>query len=216
MLAVVCAAACRPAPPPPAVVAAASQIVPKYDSVTGSLTQLEADLDRDGLIETWAYMDGARVVRVEVDENGDRVVDLWEYHQKPAGQEGRDGQDSKGGQRGNVARVPRPVKLQRGGLESPDKTVERIERATRRDGVVSRWEYFDDGMLTRVEEDKDGDGKIDKWETYNDGSLAMMAIDTTHRGKADRRLVYRPDGTLDRIEIDPNGTGTFQLQSAAK
>ena len=89
-------------------------------------------------------------------------------------------------------------------------TIERVERATRFDGVVSRWEYFDNGSLTRVEEDTDGDGKLDKWETYSGGSLTMMALDSAHRGRPDRRLIYRPDGTLDRIETDPTGTGNFQ------
>ena len=172
---------------------------PTYDKATGVLTRLEADSDHDGKIDTWAYMDGARVVRVEVDENGDGTVDRWEYHSQ-VGQVGQ-------------AQAGQPVQLTRvrgGGFASPDKTIERIERATRHDGVVSRWEYFEDGMLVRIEADTDGDGKIDKWETYRGGTLSMMAIDTLHRGKADRRLVYRPDGTLDRIEIDPTGSGTWQ------
>ena len=91
-----------------------------------------------------------------------------------------------------------------------DVTLERIERSTRRDGTVSRREYFDRGVLTRVEEDTDGDGKIDKWETYSEGTLAVMALDTKGRGTPDRRLIYRPDGTLNRIEADPNGSGTFR------
>jgi hypothetical protein len=37
----------------------------------------------------------------------------------------------------------------------------------------------------------------------------MMALDTTRRGTPDRRLIYRPDGTLDRIEVDADGSGTF-------
>jgi len=111
---------------------------------------------------------------------------------------------------GQVAHSVPVRRLDRGGLESPDKTIERIERATRHDGVVSRWEYFENGLLTRIEQDTDGDGKLDKWETYSGGSLSMMAIDSQHRGKPDRRLVYRPDGTLDRIEIDPDGSGTFR------
>jgi hypothetical protein len=201
MLAAACVSACRQAPPPPA---APAKIRPTYDKSSGTLKELEADSDGDGLVDTWGYMDGIRVVRVEVDENGDRVVDRWEYHRALPGQPGPVGQK------------PRAVELRRGGVESPDKTIERIERATRRDGVVSRWEYFENGMLVRVEEDKNGDGKIDKWETYRDGSLATMAIDTGHRGKADRRLVYRPDGTLDRIEVDPNGSGTFQPLSQVK
>jgi len=202
-------AACRETSPKAASAPAekpTEKIVPSYDAA-GALTKLEADSDHDGLIDMWAYMDGARVVRVEVDENGDGTVDRWEYHS--VGQEGQDrreGKDSPGAK----PQMPTPLKLRRGGVESPDKTIEHIERATRRDGVVSRWEYFENGFLVRVEEDKSGDGKIDKWETYSDGSLSTMALDTMHRGKADRRLVYRPDGTMDRIEIDPTGTGLFR------
>jgi hypothetical protein len=182
------------------------KIVPTYNAA-GTLTKLDADSDHDGLIDMWAYMDGARVVRVEVDENGDGTVDRWEYHAPgQVGREGQEGTDRK-------PLTPRPLILRRGGMESPDKTIEHIERATRRDGVVSRWEYFENGFLVRVEEDRNGDGKIDKWETYSDGSLSTMAIDTMRRGKADRRLVYRPDGALDRIEIDPTGTGIFRPQS---
>jgi len=165
--------------------AAAERMHPEYDNATGQLKRLQWDSKGDGKIDTWGYMDGARVVRVEVDEDGDGKVDHWEYHRAPAAGE-------------------------RGGPAGPDKTIERIERSTRRDGKVSRWEYFDDnGSLARLEEDTDGDGKVDKWETYKDGALAMMALDTQGHGKPDRRLIYLPDGTLDRIETDPTGSGQF-------
>ena len=219
---VVCFGACRQGPSK--ATSAPTKVQPTYDKSSGTLTKLEADSDHDGLVDTWGYMDGARVVRVEVDENGDGIVDRWEYHKSQAGQEAP-GMDAPGKglpQKESPGReavrtgvqVPQAVKLRRGGVESPDKTIERIERATRRDGVVSRWEYFDNGLLVRVEEDKDGDGKVDKWETYTDGSLSTMALDTRHRGKPDRRLVYRPNGTLDRIEADPTGSGTFLPLSA--
>lgn len=65
--------------------------------------------------------------------------------------------------------------------------------------------------MTRVEEDTDGNGAIDKWETYSGGALAVLALDTTGRGTPDRRLIYRPDGSLDRIEADPSGTGRFEV-----
>jgi hypothetical protein len=181
----------------PQVAAAREQVHPTYDAKTGALTRLEADSDHDGKIDTWAYMDGTRVVRVEIDENGDGKVDRWEYHQTAV--DSQSTVDRRSTASGRESRI-----------ESPDKTIERIERATRHDGVVSRWEYFTGGSLTRIEEDTDGDGRIDKWETYSGGTLTMMAIDTQHRGKPDRRLVYRQDGTLDRIEADPNGSGNFQ------
>lgn len=90
-----------------------------------------------------------------------------------------------------------------------DDTIVRIERATRRDGKITRREFFANGQLIRVEEDTDGDGLVDKWETYVNGSLATMDIDNQHRGKPDRRLVYSPDGSFLRIEADPTGSGTF-------
>ena len=74
---------------------------------------------------------------------------------------------------------------------------------------MSRREFFENGALTSIEEDTDGNGKVDKWETYKDGSLSVMALDTAGRGTPDRRLMYRPDGSMDHIEADPNGTGTF-------
>ena len=170
------------------------RVQPEYDA-TGRLKQLTYDRDGDGKIDTWGFMDGARVVRVEVDENGDGQVDRWEYH--TTGSQGAAGANGADGATG-------------AGANGVETTVERIDRSTRHDGRVSRQEFFDHGVLTRVEEDTDGDGKIDKWETYTAGALAVLALDSKGRGTPDRRLIYEPDGTLGRIESDPNGTGTFQ------
>jgi hypothetical protein len=170
---------------PDAGVARTERLEPEYDK-TGKLEKLQYDRNGDGKVDTWGYMDGARVVRVEVDENGDGSIDRWEFHRPNAAP-------------GSTA-----------ALAGPDKTVERIERATRFDGQVSRREYFDNGALTKIEEDTDGNGKVDKWETYTDGTLSVMALDTSGRGTPDRRLIYRADGSFDRIEEDPNGSGTFR------
>ena len=169
---------CRRAAPP----AGAPAVQPTYDKTTGRLTRLAADSNGNGVPDTWGYMDGSRVIRVETDEDEDGRIDRWEYHKTtpPGADKGR-----------------------------PDQTLERIERSTRRDGRVSRWEYFVDGVLSRAEEDTTGNGKVDKWETYTAGALSMMALDTRGSGRPDRRLVYRPDGTFDREEVDPTGSGHF-------
>jgi hypothetical protein len=172
----------------------------EYDK-SGRLTRLEYDRNGDGKIDTWGYMDGSRVVRVEVDEDGDGKVDRWEYHRDP-----KTANDSKG----STAPTDSASAIGSGGGGGGDPTLERIDRAMKHDGKVSRREYFENGLLARVEEDTDGDGKIDKWETYSGGTLAIMAIDTKGRGTPDRRLIYQPDGTLSRIELDPSGTGTWQ------
>lgn len=162
---------------------ARKSVRPDYDSSTGRLTRLAYDSNGDGVEDTWGYMDGARVIRVEGDENGDGRVDRWEFH-----------------------RAPDAPTVLRGG----SSTVERVEQATRRDGRVSRREFYDAGILSRVEEDTNGDGQADKWEIYSGGSLAQVALDTIGRGTPDRRLVYRPDGSFERVEIDPEGSGAFR------
>ena len=132
------------------------------------------------------YDDSGKLQKLEYDRDKDGKVDRWEFHRA----------DAASGAGGGAA-------------PGVDKTVERIERATKFDGTVSRREFFDNGVLTKIEEDTDGNGSVDKWETYTDGSLSVMALDTAGRGTPDRRLVYRPDGSMDHIEADPNGTGTF-------
>jgi hypothetical protein len=161
---------------------ASERIRSTYDKSSGRLTRLEYDSNGDGKIDTWGYMDGMRVVRVEIDEDGDGKIDRWEFHKDVPGASAR----------GSV-----------------DRTLEHIERATRHDGKVSRWEYFENGQLSRVQEDTDGDGRVDKWEQYTGGTLAVMALDTSHAGRPDRRLIYRADGSLDHIETDRSGSGTF-------
>ena len=180
---------CSTSSPSSAAAAAApartDRVQAHYDA-GGKLQKLEYDRNSDGTLDMWGYMDGSHVVRVESDENGDGKVDKWEFH-RPVGATGA-GARSGGG----------------------DRTLERVERATRFDGRVSRWEHFEDGLLTRVEEDTDANGKVDKWETYADGALSMMALDTKGRGTPDRRLLYQADGSFDRLESDPTGSGTFQ------
>lgn len=174
----------------------------EYDN-TGRLKRLTYDRNGDGKIDTWGFMDGSRVVRVEVDEDGDGKVDRWEYHRDPNSPNSSNGSTGSNGSTSSSRSAG-------GSAEGGDPTLERIDRATRHDGKVSRREYFNNGVLTAVEEDTDGDGKIDKWETYSGGTLATMSIDTKGRGTPDRRLIYQPDGTLSRIEIDPNATGAWR------
>lgn len=155
----------------------------------GRLTRLVYDRDGNGRVDTWGYMDGTRVIRVETDEDGDGTVDRWEFHR--------------------AAETTTTAKGAGSPEEGVDRTVERIERATRHDGRVDRKEYFENGALVRVESDGDGDGRVDKWETYANGTLNTMAIDTQHLGRPDRRLVYAADGSFVRVEADVTGSGHF-------
>jgi antitoxin component YwqK of YwqJK toxin-antitoxin module len=194
--------------------AAKNDVKSEYDQ-SGRLTRLTYDRNGDGKIDTWGYMDGARVVRVEVDEDGDGKVDRWEYHKDPSSPAEAGRHESSGGSTDSAGSHGSNNSAGSKGSTTTDAsggdvTLERIDKATKHDGKISRREYFDNGFLTRVEEDTDGDGKIDKWETYSAGTLATLAIDMKGRGTPDRRLIYLPDGTLSRIETDPSGTGMWR------
>ena len=153
------------------------QISPTYDDKTGKLKLLTYDSHGDGRVDTWSYMDGARVVRIEIDQNGDGKIDRWEYYdanQKLA--------------RVGFSRL-NDGKEDAWSFAGPDGAITRIEVSTRRDGKVSRIEYYGDGKMTRAEEDTDGDGKMDKWETYDGDRLSTVAFDTRHRGAPDFAII---------------------------
>jgi hypothetical protein len=51
-----------------------------YDKQTGRLTRLSYDTNKNGRIDTECYMDGTRVVRIELDRDEDGKVERWEYY----------------------------------------------------------------------------------------------------------------------------------------
>ena len=175
---------------------ARKRIAPDYDKDTGKLTLLKYDSNGNGVVDTWCYMDGVRVVRIEIDTDENGSIDRWEYYnadsklEKIAFSRANDGKPDAWAYPG------------------PDGTMERIESSTRRDGKISRIEHYSKGVLVSADEDTDGDGRMDKWETYAGDRLASVAFDTTHRGTPDRRLIYNADGSA-RVEVDTVGNGRF-------
>jgi hypothetical protein len=175
---------------------ASKRITPEYDKATGKLKLLKYDSDGNGVVDTWSFMDGARVVRIEIDKNEDGKIDRWEYYdanqklEKIGTSRAQDGKEDSWSYLG------------------ADGTIERIEVSAKHDGKISRVEHYVKNILTAAEEDGDGDGNMDKWEIYDGDRLASIAFDTTHRGTPDRRLIYAPDGTA-RLEVDAKGTGEF-------
>ena len=51
-----------------------------YDPATGKLTMVAYAADGSFRIDHWCYMDGERLLRMDVDENGDGAVDRREYY----------------------------------------------------------------------------------------------------------------------------------------
>jgi hypothetical protein len=175
---------------------AAKRIQPVYDQKTGKLQLLKYDSDKNGVIDTWSYMDGARVVRIEIDKDEDGKIDRWEYY----------GPDQKLEKVG-FSRL-KDGKEDAWSYTGPDGSIVRIDVSTRRDGKANRTEHYKSDVLVSAEEDSDEDGQIDKWETYDGERLATVAFDTMHRGKPDRRLIYGSNGSA-RLEVDRAGDGHF-------
>src|SRR5262245_16914861 len=175
---------------------ARKRITPEYDKQTGKLRLLKYDSNGNGVVDTWSYMDGARVVRIEIDKDEDGKIDRWEYY----------GPDQKVEKIGFSREMD--GKEDAWSYPAPDGSIDRIEVSTRRDGKISRVEHYRNNTIASAEEDGDGDGKFDKWETYDGTRLASVAFDTQHRGTPDRRLIYGPDGTA-RLEVDTKGDGQF-------
>jgi hypothetical protein len=172
----------------PAAKATTGGATPVYNKQTGRLEQLLSDKNGDGKIDTRAHMDGVRLKMIEIDINGDERPDRWEYYVPAAG----------------------------GGAPASATTIERVEEAAKPNGVITRREFYVDGLIKRAEEDTDLDGRMDKWEVYEGGQLTRVDLDLKGKGFATRRLVYRPDGAFDRVEEDPDGDGRFELVSVAR
>jgi len=175
-----------------------------YDKSTGKLKELTYDANKDGRIDTWTEMDGARAVRSRIDKNQDGKLDRWEYY---------DGQ-------GQIRKVGfsrkddgKPDAWAYSGAEG---RVERIDiSSTGDEQKIDRWEHYAAAGLAAVEEDRTGDGVPDKWETYEAGALKTAAFDENGDGKPDRRLTYQ-EGSLVLIETEPDSTGRYARRVEVK
>jgi hypothetical protein len=167
-----------------------AEVKPTYNKDTGRLERITYDRNHDGKSDAWLFMNGARVLMAQLDENFDGTIDRWEYYgDRPAA--GADAVPAAG-----MPALPRSI-------------LERAEQATRGDGKVNRREWYEKGQLARVEEDTTGSGHVDKWETWSAGVLQKLELDTKGAGRPDRRLIYPADGSAPQLEIDRNGDGTF-------
>ena len=220
LLALSFSAACS-RPEPAKTVTGNAQIQGHYDPETGKLVSITYDSNKNGKIDTWSYMDGARVIRIEIDKDEDGKIDRWEYYtadqklEKVGYSRANNGQPDAWayqGSDGKLARVDlaaqQPVGAELASARTQSQAVG-PELASARTPRIVRTEFYENGVLARAEEDTNGDARIDKWETWRDGSIASVGFDTTARGTPDRRLTYGPKGKV-TVEVDPTGSGTFE------
>lgn len=189
-------AACGGAQPP-----ATGSVEPVYHARSGRARVLNYDGNQDGTIDAVGEIEGTRIVRVALDDDQDGRPERWEYYRPDQRLE------KVGFSRTNDGRE------NAWSFASADGAVARIEIAGRRDGQVSRTEHFEHDQIVRAEEDANGDGLLDRWESYEEGRLASVAFDVDRRGTPSRRVRYRGDGTIE-VDVDPNGDGHWRAAAS--
>jgi hypothetical protein len=178
--------------------------VPTYDKSTGRLKQLTYDYNKNGTIDTWTDMDGAKPVFTRQDRNEDGRIDRWEYYDA----------DAKLVKVGFSRRDDGTPDAW--AYSGADGSVARIEISfTADEKKIGRREFYKANLLERSEEDTNGDGRPDKWETYVDGGVKTAAFDDNGDGQPDRRFTYE-GADLAFIESEPDGGGAFRKKTAAK
>jgi len=181
--------------------------LPHYDAETGQLRTLETDANENGRIDTVSYMDGARIVRIELDQDENGHVERWDFYDA-AGQLEKVGLSrSNDGVMDAVA------------FYDPAGVLKRMEISTARDGRFDRAELYEHGRLSSSADDTNRDGRPDKWDSYRvvpasagqpvDYTITATSFDDSGSGRPERRFVYGNGGAIARVEIDPEGDGLF-------
>jgi hypothetical protein len=183
-----------------------------YDPASGRLRQLFYDANKNGKNDALAWMDGTRLLRVDLDLDENGKVERWDFYNPDQTLE-----------KVGLSRLNDGV-MDAQAFYQPAGTLARIQVSTARDGHFDRVEFYEGNRLTRTEEDTNHDGRPDKWDTYrpepNAGpnepayAITSTAFDDTGSGKSERRFFYGPQGTIARIEIDPDGDGVFAAARA--
>ncbi len=181
----------------------------EYSKETGRLQRLEFDANKNGKNDSVSVMDGTRILRVELDLDENGKVERWDIY----------GPDRKLEKVGFASKNDGVMDSQ--AFYQPEGVLARIEVSTNRDDKYNRVEFYERGALTRSEEDTNADGRPDKWETYEPQAnaaagepayaITSTAFDDSGRGKPQRRFIYGPNGTISRVETDPDGDGAFAV-----
>lgn len=202
-----------------------------YDPQTGLLNQFTYDKNKNGRVDTWVRMDGARLISAVLDENEDGEIDRWEEY-GDNGQLVRAGWiraalDDQSKATAIKAAPAAPAIAPPVGVGTPpairqppnawaymgpDGTVARVEYFDINEAgtaVLTLREFLENGQLVRTEEDTDGDSVMDAWETHAGGLLVTAAFDENRDGTPDRRFTYNASGQLILIESAPDASGRY-------
>jgi hypothetical protein len=148
---------------------ARNAIQPVYNTQTGRLELLKYDANGNHKPDTFSYMNGAQILRIEIDPDEDGRIDRWEYYV--------DG-----------ALVRLAVSTRHDGKATRMEFFEgnllaRAEEDTDFDGHIDKWETFDAaGRMSSVAFDTTHQGRADRRLMYGPGGTARVEIDRSGAG----------------------------------
>src|SRR5262245_19787733 len=141
-----------------------------YDETTGRLRLLKYDSNGDGKVDTWSYMEGTRLVRIEIDQDGDGVVDRREHY---TANQALEKVELVHGHDGTVTRVE---------YYEADRLV-RAEEDSDGDGNIVKWETYDGDRLASVALDTVHRGTADRRLVYGADGSTRLEIDRAGDGR---------------------------------
>lgn len=142
----------------------------------------EVDVNRDYKPDLWTYtVEGKnaegqsveRVVRKEIDLNGDGTVDMTQYYDAREEKVRESLDQDFDGKVDSVLFFEKGVNI-------------RTERDVDGNGQADVWLYYEKGKLARKERDTNADGKVDKWEYWEGGQVDRIGDDMDGDGNVDR------------------------------
>lgn len=187
--------------------------VAEYDQTTGHLSKIVLDANKNGKNDTVSYMDGTRIIRVELDLDENGKVERWDFYRP-------DGTLEKVGFASRDDGV-----MDSQAFYATGHLLERIEISSKRDGRFDRTEFYEHDVLVRSQDDANGDGRPDKWDFYITRpdhaagepayAISSSAFDDSGSGRPERRFVYGPKGSVARVEFDRDGTGDWRARDGS-
>ena len=139
---------------------------------------------------------------VTYDRNEDGLVDTWLFMDGADLERAEMDEDFDG-------TIDRWEQYTIGGTAAQEGGASLVELSDRRNGRVTRREYYQAGVLLRAEQDTNGDGAVNKWEAYEAGVLVSVELDERGEGRPTRRLLYSAGGRFIGVEVDEDGDGEF-------
>jgi len=149
-------------------------VTARYDDKSGRLKKLEVDLNKNGVMDTWQYMDGTRVDRIEIDKDENGKIERWEHYKD--GKLESVGSSSRGDGVEDEWAFPGPTGI-----------LLRVEADTDRDGKVDKWSTYEPSSQAGVAP-----------------VLRSVDLDPDANGRPTHRLLYRADGSFERSEMMNN------------